>query len=471
MNTYACWMLCVAVLIAPAAAAQEPGAAAARQARPPRLTIAPETALACAGGDDVIFTAKRGGKAVPVRWTLDTTAGGTLVEDGNPVRNPVGESVVFVPAPPDADRVARYGSVAVGAAEGDDEASATITLGGLCDTDFGGEIARAALGFEQVGAAGVESTQKYSFDFFISRPFPLTRRGGPPGAIDPGDYFFGPRSRWWGEVRIGSYPQEVTSEASGFAGSFVTTAGKLKVNELVQTAEFTTGLEYRVAQFPQPRQAGTESSRQRFALMAFGGLGAVGPFTPPDELTVFQVPPAPAAGAPAGSAPQHDAFRAAFPDVRSRFVAFRPKAADQFLEHYMGGLRLYTFYADDSPIARPLAKAPASVELSVGRNNLIAPEGWAWHAAAYYPFPLGDRTRADTMVIYLFGQVWMKFGGATFDAPRYQLAPATENGQPVPLTHSEVAIVATDPNPRDTYRLGVSLDLIKVWERLTQTDD
>lgn len=474
--------------LSPAASAQRAPTASRSETR---LEIEPTNGLACAGGDDVAFTARANGKAVNVVWTLSTTAGGRFRKDDADQDTVTGESAVFRHAPATGD-VAVYGTVILRAAVGETAtagpaaASATITLGGTCASNVGGEVARATLGLEQIGAAGIESTQKYSFDFFISRPFPLRWRGrGPSVAVsetggtgqyllapDPGERYFGPRARWWGNVRIGSYPQQVNAEGASFAKTFVTAAGKVTVNELVQTAEFTTGLEYRVSQFPDARQGATESSRQRFALMAFGGIGAVGPFEPVTDLVVFNVPAPPAAGAPAGSAPQHDAFRTdpLTSSVNSKYVAFRPQTADQFLEHYMAGLRLYTFYADSTATARPLSKSPATVEVSVGKNRFITPDGWAWHAAAYYPFAFGDRTKEDTVVIYFFGDVWMKLGTGSFGASRYELEPAAVNGQPVALSHPEVTIIPVRPNARDTYRIGLSLDLVKVWQRLNKSE-
>jgi hypothetical protein len=277
--------------------------------------------------------------------------------------------------------------------------------------------------------------------------------------VTDAEYYFGPRARWWGDVRIGSYPQQVNSDIAKFVKDFTTNAGALKVNTLVQTAEFMTGLELRVGQLSVPREAAAESSKQRFALMAFGGLGAIGPFPPADDPAVFTVPTD-------TQSPQYAAFHAAYPGVTSKYVAFVPEARRQFSHQWSAGFRLYTFYTDQTPASRPLSKAPASVEVSLGRNDLVASSGMVWHASAYYPFPLGDRTKADTLVIYLFGDASMRAYQTPSSAPLYLTPGVDDKNVAIPLTNKDVSIVVA-PNRRDTYRVGVSIDLIRVWNKLS----
>lgn len=447
------------------------------------MIIEPASAVVCAS-DSATFSAKRGKAAPEVTWTIEPSdrAGVLKPWDQTPVVNYTAPSASF-----GKDRNNGFASTGIvtltatwiGKDTKDEKktitetATAQINLGGLCQTRYGGELARATLGFEQVGAAGTTNTQKYSLDFFISRPLPIgsAKPPAPVGAaqvkqvneyvppVTDAEYYFGPRARWWGDVRIGSYPQQVNSDVAKFVKDFTTNAGALKVNTLVQTAEFMTGLEVRVGQFSGAREAAAESSKQRFALMTFVGIGAIGPFPPADDPAVFAVPSD-------TQSPQYAAFHAAYPSITSRYVAFVPEAHRQFSHQWGAGFRLYTFYADQTPTSRPLSKAPASVEISLGRNDLVAPSGMVWHASAYYPFPLGDRTKADTLVIYLFGDASMRAQQTPSIAPMYLGPGVDDKNAAIPLTNKDVSIVVA-PNRRDTYRVGVSIDLIRVWNKLS----
>jgi hypothetical protein len=441
------------------------------------LTVEPKSPLVCAG-KSVTLTAKRNGEAVPVIWSSTPTGAGGAVNgsDGAAAGTTKLSSVTF-DASPSRGTVASYGTVAVTAASDPapssgqvssrDTAHAVVTLAGFCENAVGGELTRATLGFEQIGAAGIENALKYSFDFFISRPMPVPRHGAftPPTTVD--EFYFGPRLRWWGDVRTGSYPQQVNTELATAGKEFATNFGKVQVNKLVQTAEFTTGLEVRIASFPSPRQAVTELSQQRFALMLVGGVGAVGPFSPA-EVTVFVTP---ASSSDPLLNTQYAAFHERYPTVNTKFVAFRQETPDRFLGRAVLGLRLYTFYAEQSAGARPLSRAPAFVEVQYGKNRLLSDTQGVWHAAAYYPFALGDRSDPKTLILYFFGDAWMKPGTANSSAPRFELVPAVESEKPVPLSDPRVMIAtvpASAANARDTYRIGLSLDLMRVWERLTQ---
>src|SRR5262245_50624300 len=85
--------------------------------------------------------------------------------------------------------------------------------------DKGGDLTMAVIGFEQSGASGAKSDQKFFFDFFTSRPLPFLF-GDDKTDVKPTEPFpvdksglvraqpFGPPVHWWGDVRIASYPQQ-----------------------------------------------------------------------------------------------------------------------------------------------------------------------------------------------------------------------------------------------------------------------
>jgi len=75
----------------------------------------------------------------------------------------------------------------------------------------------------------------------------------------------------------------------------------VQVNKLVQSAEFLTGPEVRLASFSRARNSATDSIGTRYELMTYFGIGSIGPFSPGDDPAVFAVPPAPTGGAAASA--------------------------------------------------------------------------------------------------------------------------------------------------------------------------
>lgn len=357
---------------------------------------------------------------------------------------------------------------------------------------LGGELVRGTVGFDQVGAAGTDSSQKFSFDFFISRPIPLLFPNRNSNSNT--SRIFGPRFRWWGDVRLSSFPQQVNTDILTFANNFAGNSGKVPVNQLVQTAEFVSGPEFRVSQFNVPSGSLSDDSRQVFALTVFGGYGAIGPFSPGQNATVFQVPatttqqylalcqqfpnqfPDPAAGVSCGP---RTVTPAATP---AQFVAFVPQTSDRFFKKWMIGPRLYTFYTKANADGELLHTAPATVDFGVGQSELVTSGklsgGTVGYVSGFYPFPMGDRLDPKTVVIYLFGEATMKMTsrqlkpepGVTIPTnPKNPifLTPAIDaNNTAIPITNPNVLAIIVPSNNRDTYRIGAGLDLVSVWKRL-----
>jgi len=77
-----------------------------------------------------------------------------------------------------------------------------------------GEFARVLTGLEQSGASSSDSAQKYFFDFYLSMPAPFQSAATWEAST------FGPRYRIWGDARITTVPQQITSSLGEFAVSF-----------------------------------------------------------------------------------------------------------------------------------------------------------------------------------------------------------------------------------------------------------
>lgn len=390
-----------------------PGLLGAQQ----QFSVQPASANLCAGGH-LTLTAS-GPQADQTHWSfsskapsagLDTTVGATTTLTAS------GAGVVTV--------------TAAGSATQD----VPVTVSD-CPADLKDEVVRAILGFEQLGASGTPSDQNFVFDFFITRPV-----GNP-------------HIRWWGNVKVASFPQQVNTQLVTFGQQFATTFGNLKVNQLAQSAEFVTGPEFVI--LPIPR---------RFELTVFLGGGANGPNNPTDNVTVFQVPDS--------TSPQYQSFTKQFGPVptNGKYVAFLPESSERFLRQWQAGLRLYTFY---NHAKNGLGGLPASVEFSIGQDEFVTNShlsGLVGHVAAMHPFTFGDESKGKTVTIYLFGEATNAYKRATSVTP-IPLAPALDSSSnPIPITDAGVYTVTVPANRRDTYRIGVGIDLVSVLTALWGTN-
>lgn len=280
------------------------------------------------------------------------------------------------------------------------------------------EILRALIGFEQVGASGSSSGRNFFFDLFLSRP-----------AVSP-------RVRWWGDVKVASFPQQANTQLVQFTQQFTASFGSLAVNQLAESAEFVTGPEFVIKQ------------ETHSTLTLFAGGGAIGPNNPSDAGTVFEVPDA--------NSPQYATLTRQVGAIPSgtNYIAFLPESGSRFSREWQAGVRLYTSHGQASP--------PGSVEFSIGQNEFVTNghlSGLVGRVAATHPFTVKGVT------IYLFGEATMAYQRSQFTTPLL-LAPALENSSPVPITNRGVYVVTVPANQRDTYRIGVGVDLISAIRAL-----
>ena len=310
---------------------------------------------------------------------------------------------------------------------------------------------RAIVGWQQAGASSTESEQNVFFDFYVSRPF-----GG--GAV------YDSRFKLWGQVRVASSPQQITIPLSQFAVDFAEQLGSVPVNELAMSAEFLTGFEVQA-------HAWRGSGRIRtIGIVAF--FGANGAFSDPTTRgRVFRVPPS--------DSPQFANFAAQFPgfndpEFRSKapFIGMVPPDRERFYRQYGGGIR-YCSYHRDKPWA-----SPTMFTATVGQDQSVTGgryRGPTFKFDAFYPLPLsfgGNEAR----FIYLFGTANLAVTKPRQPTPlALQLvsndcaedAPAGSAGVEcgVELHQDDVAIFAI-PSSRDTYRIGVGIDMISLLKRL-----
>ena len=330
-----------------------------------------------------------------------------------------------------------------------------------------GDIVIPVIGFEQAGASAAQSAQKFFFNFFISRPLPSFKKdhgthgsgetNGADSDIDEnGNLFdrsqFGSRWQWWGAVRIASYPQQISSGVGEFAVSFATQVAELKVNEIAQSGEFTTGLAYRIKEGKGLYPIGSDRGLQRSVFSVVAGFGAISPLSPTTSQSVQLV-----VTPPPGS-PQRDLFLSEFPSsANSTYTGFTTPDRRQFYWEYGAGIRLTNLFFDETGLQ---SGSPAMVTYSLGQNQAVTgglSQGFVQRIEGFFPLHLGDRFDKNVTTLYLFGRVDMRLAHLKQTTPLVlQPAPPTVNPY-----DNDVNIIAV-PSNRDLYTIGVGVDAVKL---------
>jgi hypothetical protein len=315
---------------------------------------------------------------------------------------------------------------------------------GIC----GGPLLRTIVGFEQAGVSAAQSQQDFFFDLMYDRPLAFH--------MDPD---LGPALRSWGNLRISSVPQQISTDVATFAANFPQQVGQLKVNQVAQSFEFLGGIEYRLFALPRkPKNtsilAGDYASpppydpkiRQAVTFNLLLGGGVITPLSPKESVQIFDVP---------SNQPN---FLTQFPQATGKqFVAFTLPDRNRFFRQAYGGLRLMTHALGDGSMVR----FPETFDLTYGVNEAITGgrvQGGVFRLEGFVPIPYDP-----VSWIYFFGTGIFKPGAhATISTP--YLLQAAPSGT---LATDPNAVVITTPQAnRDYYRIGVGMDfiaLVKNW--------
>lgn len=308
---------------------------------------------------------------------------------------------------------------------------------------------RAIIGWHQAGASSTNSSQHLFIDFFVARPF-------GSGAVYDSPF------NLWGQVRVASSPQQKTIPLQEFAASFVAQLGGVKVNELAQSAEFLTGVEYRPKKW-------TGKRIRTFGLVGF--FGANGAFSDPaTQGRVFRVPPL--------TSPQWANFVSRFKDFQNdafrqqaQFIGLVPPDRERFYREYGFGVRYTSYIADQKWASPAMFTATLGQDQSITRGRYVGP---VLKFDAFYPLPLSLR-KNEPRFVYFFGTANLAVAKPDEKVPlALELVQDCPPNTPqasvgttcsVPLHQNNVAIF-TVPSARDTYRIGVGIDVIAFFKAL-----
>ena len=269
---------------------------------------------------------------------------------------------------------------------------------------------RLVTGFNQTGASSTAATQSYFVDFFTTRP------------LGSGENAYDNPVNLWGNLRIASAPQQIDVPVPKFVLTFDKRLAGLSVNRMAQSGEFTTGIEVRARRFR------ADHSVRTLGIVAF--FGATGSFTDPGISNRI------------------------FLDARTAdYYAITAPDRERFYRQYGAGIRYSSYSLDDRT-------APASMfTLTAGQDQHIT--GGRYHGVTlkldtFYPVAI-----RSGVFFYVFGTANLAVSRPRVDnrAPP-QLAEVT-----TPLPASAKVTTLTISSSRDTYRLGVGLDLLSLLRR------
>jgi len=297
-----------------------------------------------------------------------------------------------------------------------------------------GLLHRAIVGFEQSGASSLDSKQKFFFDLFLSTPVPFR------GRINPD---FGERFRLWGDARITSVPQRITTGVGDLAMNLASAAGNVPVNQIAQAFEFVAGTEFRLTGNTDLLPSFDRDTRNKYSLSVIAGFGATTPVNPRDAAEVFKIE----AGAPG------------LPVVPpgTQYIAFVPADRDRFYRQYFAGFRIQAYYFNR--FAVPRQRFPGMLDITYGINEYVTggrARGGVFRLDGFFPLPFDG-----LKFINLFGTAYLRPVRSKITTPLV-LEPAP--GTTVPGPNVFVAL-APQVN-RDYYRIGAGIDFISFVQAL-----
>lgn len=314
------------------------------------------------------------------------------------------------------------------------------------------EYYRAILGFEQTGVSAGGSQQNIFADLFTSRPLlsgPTYTECTKRQNDKYGDECRPPRQRIWGDIRITSVPEQKQNLFQALNGSLSTTA----VNGAIEHADLDTGFAF-LAGYQIKLTRGTIAGN-RFDFSLILGGGASGVISPDKNVQIYKIPDSSDAQRRAQLKAKLLELKldpAVIDGTQYQNIAFVLKDRDSFYRNYFGGLRFETHYGDTAPV-RPSGQ----FDLTVGQDEAITGgrmRGAVIRLDGFFPLPIGKGN-----LVYLFGTAQLGLKRTNIKDPL--LLPLADQNQT--LTGEHTWIVPVPAASRDTYRIGVGVNLLQVF--------
>jgi hypothetical protein len=278
---------------------------------------------------------------------------------------------------------------------------------------------RAIAGYHQAGASSTNPVHNAFIDFYVMRGL------GSSSAV------YDNRVNIWGNIRLASSPRQIRVPISGLSAGIISGIKDIKANDLAQSAEFLTGLGFKLASFRQ----GPGRVRLLEAVAFFGASGSLRePFS---QGVIYR--------------------------TKGEYLAFVPTDRERFYRTYGGGLRISTFETQQR------LAPPATYMVTIGQDQLITAgryHGPVLRLDVFYPLPIGGK-EGRFRSIYLFGTINLALVRPTSQAPiameRICSDPLVKEGCTgfKNFYDPDVRIIPLG-SQRDIYRLGVGIDFVNL---------
>ena len=296
----------------------------------------------------------------------------------------------------------------------------------------------------------------------------------------PPDKIAAPRFGFWGEVRLSSTPEQLTTTGVLPSSLVNLVASNGATGNLVQSFDFLAGVEGRLftANGSFLSLIPGISQKTRFYLAA-----AVGDISPLDATTenpkFFSIP--------GKTSSQRALFEQRYgkPPDTATYLALVPLERDRFLRQWFAGLRLKTFYCDGPADGHGECRTfrnsfPAIVDFMIGQSESVTGgsykrtevdpvtkvskvrQAFVFRIDAFYPLPIREAS-----FIYLYGTAVMKVGGNQKIENFLVLDPATSAPN---INDPTVYVPPVDflrglQSNRDYYKIGVGINLTDFFNR------
>ena len=340
---------------------------------------------------------------------------------------------------------------------------------------------RAVVGMQFAGASSAESKQAPFLDFFFTAPILKGKRrlvnfpgkklvNGTWKRESEAQYRTGtrkfPRFSLWGNVRFSSIAEQASTELSlaSIPSAFSPLGDTGKLNDVVSSFEVLTGVEVKF--FEPHKPTGFFGLRSRTIVSGIGAFGFSNPLSSQQSRVLFKIPKN-----GDGDGKVKAPFLEQFPDLEDQLnandnISIVNAERDRFFRQWQTGLRFRTLYYDEND--RPRNLSPAIFDVTVGQNEAVTDvlSGMILKFDGFYPFPIA---KAD--YIYLFGTAHLRLQRSVANAGLLPFALDTPGSDTV---NSGNTLIVEDNDfnflrsNRDRYTIGVGIDLIKLYKRLTE---
>jgi len=338
-------------------------------------------------------------------------------------------------------------------------ASSSLSVPAALTTDD----TRMVVGFSASTASGLSQSFAFLLDFYLTAPFgPRVTQQCKPGV------------GVWLNARFTGQSQNLSPSIKQFVGGFEDTVVGGNLVDVVQVADVLLGLEFKTVN-------GFNFGRHyQIQPLIFAGLGFISP--PPHSAPppVFALPDNPAKEAGKDQVLNETrkellgAEAAANNDLK--YIGFVLPDAHAFDRQWYAGIRLKSHHFRDctgqttpcSPDDRE--NFPGIIDLGAGQNSAVTggslgKASWVFRLDMFYPLPADNVANA----IYLFGSAAIHVQrppseGSIFLAPPNAVVPIPSPG----LFLRELTV---DERTRDSWQVGVGVDLARVFKRARDAND